>query len=642
MPALVCPHCQKSNPEEATYCFFDGAMLKGSGAGASPNRLASPFVFPSGRSCGTFDELVQGCQEEWTAARDMLMQGHFQNFFSSAGRFDLVKSCQEAQAQADPDIGLSQMLGALPTLLEIKGPKLDINPRRPSLGKVMAGDTRKLHFKVVNTGQGMLQGTLSVTEGNEWLKLGAGSADGQVAIKTSKEQAIPLTADTRGLAAGEPYAAKMRIITNGGVEEVPLRIDIGAHPYPKAPFQGAKSPREMAVKMRDNPKAAAALLESGELPKWFASNGWTYPISGTPARGVAGVQQFFELMGLAKPPVVKLSHREVRLQCKVPDNPQFQVKVAATTKKYVYANVVTDAPWLKILAPSVSGAQNATVAFEIDSRYLPPGKVAETNVQFLANGNQKLAMKVRVDIQRSADTPLLRFTQPIIIMALAFLLLRMLIAPVVDFYARPAATAAAVTKSRGTPKENSAATSMAGWLRLPWMAIFLGQAWHFPDDFLGKGIDVSANNYQENFRDYFVQSFVTRVVLLTWWVGGLLGAFILFARNGFIDGLWGLLSGSILGIIFMASISCMLLLIDLFPGLAMYLVFSGSETTIIHLLIWVVLTAIWWTVVGAGLGFVLMALGPVGKVILNPVRDLFAGFFRLCGLRGLANLSAAR
>src|SRR5256885_8016671 len=41
-----------------------------------------------------------------------------------------------------------------------------------------------------------------------------------------------------------------------------------------------------------------SLLESGEIGRWFETNGWNYPVRGTPAKGVAGVQQFFEQMGL--------------------------------------------------------------------------------------------------------------------------------------------------------------------------------------------------------------------------------------------------------------------------------------------------------------------------------------------------------
>ena len=67
--------------------------------------------------------------------------------------------------------------------------------------------------------------------------------------------------------------------------------------------------------MRTQPKAAAPLLENGEVARWFEANGWTYPVDGPAARGVAAVQQFFESMGLSKPPLVFASEEELQFTC---------------------------------------------------------------------------------------------------------------------------------------------------------------------------------------------------------------------------------------------------------------------------------------------------------------------------------------
>ncbi len=56
MPPLVCPRCQRPNPVEAVFCHHDGAELRPVFGDADPQRhlrLAHPFVFPAGRSCGT-------------------------------------------------------------------------------------------------------------------------------------------------------------------------------------------------------------------------------------------------------------------------------------------------------------------------------------------------------------------------------------------------------------------------------------------------------------------------------------------------------------------------------------------------------------------------------------------------------------
>src|SRR5207249_350141 len=76
----TCTKCSRVNPDEAIYCYFDGIPLNGLGQSRGPvavgaQAFPSPFVFPSGRTCRSFDELAIACQEEWAAARDLLRQG---------------------------------------------------------------------------------------------------------------------------------------------------------------------------------------------------------------------------------------------------------------------------------------------------------------------------------------------------------------------------------------------------------------------------------------------------------------------------------------------------------------------------------------------------------------------------------------
>ena len=68
MPVSICPRCHHVNPDYAIFCNFDGVVLQAQQSAATA-RLPSEFTFPSGRRCKTFDELAQGCQEEWAAAR---------------------------------------------------------------------------------------------------------------------------------------------------------------------------------------------------------------------------------------------------------------------------------------------------------------------------------------------------------------------------------------------------------------------------------------------------------------------------------------------------------------------------------------------------------------------------------------------
>ena len=278
------------------------------GPSCDPGRTA-PIIgwrairFSFRRRCRTFDDFAQGCRDEWPAARDLLRQGVFTRYFGGAGRTDLAKAADEALAKADADIALTMFLDALP-VAQTKTPKIDINPRRLLLGTLLAGEQRQLQLVVSNRGHGTLQGTLRITEGANWIKVDGGSANPCV-IAAPREQTINLLVDTRGLPAGGTFGGKMTVITNGGAVEVMARMDLAAKPFGKAPFQGARTPREMAELMRKQPKAAVPMLESGEISRWFAGNGWNFPVRGIQAKGVAGVQQFFETMGLSKPPALQ-------------------------------------------------------------------------------------------------------------------------------------------------------------------------------------------------------------------------------------------------------------------------------------------------------------------------------------------------
>ncbi len=398
MPVLFCPRCQRANPETAGFCHFDGAELRSRQDG-SFHRLAREFVFPSGRRCPTFDDFARGCRDEWPAVRDLLRQGTFAQFFGGLGRTDLAKAAQEAAANPDADIALTRFLDALP-VIQTQAPKIDINPRRLQFGHLLAGEQRQIQLFITNQGQGILQGTLTVTEGNAWLKL-EGANPKQCAIATPREQQLAILVDTRHLPAGGTFGAKLTVITNGGVVEVMARMDLVAHPFAKQPFQGARTPREMAERMRKFPKPAVPMLENGEISQWFTDNGWNFPVQGTKAKGVAGVQQFFETMGLSKPPVVELARTEMRVSCSYYETVRSQLALQTTAKKWVYGEVVSDSSWLRVLTPQVGGPQQATIAFEIDPRQAASGAAQPLggNLRVTANGGKVLTLKVTADVR---------------------------------------------------------------------------------------------------------------------------------------------------------------------------------------------------------------------------------------------------
>jgi len=620
MPPHVCPRCQHTNPEIAVFCYYDGAELVPSHGGGQQayGRLAREFAFPAGRRCATFDELARGCQDEWPAARDLLRQGAFRQFFASTGRMDLARAAEEAMGQADADIGLTTFLGSLP-VSPGQGPRLDLHPRRLILGNLLAGETRDIQLTITNQGQGLLQGTLSVADGGEWLRLAAGGGDGRCALRTAGDQLVQLRVDTHGLAAAKTYGAKLKVVTNGGIVEVPAGMSLVAHPFPRPPLQGVRTPREMAVKMRSQPKAAGPLLESGEVAKWFSANGWDYPVRGTPARGVAGVQQFFESMGLSKPPVVRVSRAEVRVPCKYPEAARAQVFLQTSSKKWVYAQVESDVPWLRVLNAAVAGPQQAAIGFAVDPRLVPGQRSATGNLHLTANAGQTLTVQVRADVRGAPGPVGGRLLRPVLAVALTLLLLRLVLAPLVDLYARDAAvsTAQRAASPALLPGELRG-SSVAVWLQLPWPQIFL-------------------EAQTREFRDQFVSSFVRTVALWTWWAGAVAGLLMLRRRDGaWIDLPWGVIAGGVAGIAGGATLACVVLLGDLVPSFLWSLPAGGLAAGVGGLILWILLALLCWMLVGALLGLILGLLGPLGRVVLVPLLDALGGLCGLCGLRGAA------
>jgi hypothetical protein len=637
---LVCPRCQRTNPDLAVYCYFDGADLKSRQAPQQAQQdLPREFVFSTGKRCRTFDELSQTIQDEWELARDMLKRGVFHQFFGAVGRADLAYAAHQAMAQPDPDGGLTSFLQSLPTTRTAE-PKLDIQPRRLILEKVYAGEKRKVQLSVQNQGQGVLHGTLTVSEGGEWLHLREGSGDGKCNLKVSRQQQVGLQVDTRGLAAGQTYGGKLTLVSNGGAAEVPVRLELGAHPFPKTPFQGVKAQRELAEKMKSQPKAAVPLLESGEVARWFAQNGWNYPVRGPQAKGVASVQQFFENLGLAKPPALQLSHTELALKGSSREPFRGQVTLQTSARKWVYAQVESDAPWLRVLTPAVAGPQQASILFEADSRRLLPGR-HEAIVQVVANAGQKLSLHVRVDVRAVPQPAARRLLRAVATCALACLVLRGLFVPLADFYARGQATQAALANTQLLNEEikgklEAALTEPGGWLQLPWAALAWGADTQGVREFFGADSRsrLGAREFQSNANSFFVRD----VVLWTWWLGAVAGAMLTLRRGQVADLPFGLVAGSVAGVIVSASLACLLLSGDLVPLLVWGKLVGGGSLVLVP--VWVLLSLGCWTAMGALAGIVFTMLPP-GRPLIAGAEALVAGLFRSCGLRGAAKFFAA-
>src|SRR5262245_35116782 len=172
---LQCPRCKRANPDDAIFCHYEGAELRPVAAGRLPaHHLPQEFVFPSGRRCKTFDELVEGCQYEWDDARTLLQKGAFGGYFTAIGRLDLARVAEESQGTPSLDAALHEFIDRLP-VRQAQGPRLDLRPRRLLVGKVHVGATRIVPLNVANLGTGLLRGTLTVAEGYPWLQIVGGT-----------------------------------------------------------------------------------------------------------------------------------------------------------------------------------------------------------------------------------------------------------------------------------------------------------------------------------------------------------------------------------------------------------------------------------------------------------------------------------
>lgn len=644
MPVLTCPSCQRTNPEAATYCYFDGQALRAHAGAGAAQKLPAEFAFPSGRRCRTFDELAQAIQEEWAAAREMLQRGAFAQYFAAHGRLDLVRAIEEARAQSQPDLALTSFANALPGK-RAQSPRLDVQPRRLLLGTVLVGETRQVQVTLSNQGQGTLQGTVAVTEGQDWLSLSDSKPLHEAPVSAPRQQALTLHVKTAGVAAGQTYGAKLIVATNGGVVELPLRLDVAARPFTKAPFQGVRTQRELAERMRAQPKAGVPLLESGEVKHWFDQNGWTYPVAGAEVKGVAVVQQFFEALGLSKPPAVKLSQAEVQLRCQYPQSVRHQVSLQTGQKKWVYAQVSSDAAWLKVPNPHVSGPQNAPVPLEVDTKLWDGGPTGEGRLKLVANGGQTLSLRVIVEVQGAPARRAARFAAAgaggrlipaVVTMTLAFFLLRLLMVLFVDAGGRAGVVQAAGAKLGFDTAAGSDAAATGGWLKLPWPAILVGGSTTFSADFFQPGSTetISASDFRHYFASYFVRS----VVLRTWWLGALLGALLVWRRGGgAVDLLFGLVAGAVAGLIAAATLACVALVLETVPHAIWWYILGGHGGNFAWWLVWVVLALICWTAAGFALGLAGWALPPLRRLAVNPFQGALAGLFRLCRLGGLAD-----
>jgi hypothetical protein len=396
----TCKKCSRANPAEAVYCYYDGFVLVGHSRNGGPvavgvQAFAHPFVFPGGRPCRSFDELAIAFQEEWSAARDLLRQGHLENFFSGLGRVDLALAAKEAAKFPDADLGLNQLLEKLPTQV-LAQPRLSLETQEVNLGVLEVGGKRQFRLHMENQGMRLISGAITSVDA-PWLALGD-AASNQKHFHFQHELAVPINVRSENLRANnKPLTAHLEVESNGGSFIVTVRAQVPVQPFPSGALAGAKSPRQAAEKAKTNSKEAAALFESGAVAEWYKANGWTYPVQGPAASGLGAVQQFFEALGLTAPPKVEISTDRIDLSGNPGEQLRYTLQVKSQEKRPVYAHAVSNQPWLEVGRAKLAG-RLACINLTVPSVPDKEGETLNARLIVQSNGNQRFVLPVTLQI----------------------------------------------------------------------------------------------------------------------------------------------------------------------------------------------------------------------------------------------------
>jgi hypothetical protein len=401
----TCPRCSRVNPAEALFCYEDGSPLAhdgipGRGPGAAAKSFPFPFVFPSGRSCRTFDELALALLDDMAATFELLQNSVLTNFFAGLGRADLSAVARSAARSPDLSQALDRLVEHLPTQI-LAPPKLHLAPAQVNLGALSVGQERTWELHLVNQGMRLLRG--SVRCDCFWLSVGEGAGASRKLFECFQEMRLPVHVRTRQLRAqSQPLEGRLVIETNGGNATVLVGLELPIQPFPPGVLAGATTPREVAQKAKAAPAAAAPLFEQGEVARWYESNGWTYPVQGPSAAGLGAVQQFFEALGLTSPPRVEINTQTLSLKGRPGDQLSESLRLWTQEKRPIYAHAVSPSPWLRVGAVKLEGRfAGIEMLAVVPDR---PGETLHTTLTVIANGNQRFPVSVALEVggRRSA------------------------------------------------------------------------------------------------------------------------------------------------------------------------------------------------------------------------------------------------
>ena len=394
-----CSQCSRLNPEASAYCFFDGRSLGSAPPAAATGRFALPFSLPSGRTCRTFDELARACVEDWPAALRLLGDGTLAAFFGRIGRLDLVSQARQAALDLDGDAALDDVLRGWPTDA-IDPARLRVDRTKLDVGRLSVGQHGEWSATLKNEGMGLLRGTISSDV--PWLAVGDGPGGSSRHFKCLDSTTIPIRLLGSALRAStQRVVGRLTVATNGGEAVVEVVAQVPPVPFAEGALAGSTTPREIAAKAKANPRAAAALFSSGAVARWYAANGWTYPVEGEAADGLAAVQQFFDALGLTAPPRLTLSEQAVSLAGAAGSSIAHTLLLSTNEKRSVYATATSDRPWLSVRGVRLDGG-TAHIDLGVSEVPRQPGQTLEASVIIHANARQQFIVPVRLRIDAAA------------------------------------------------------------------------------------------------------------------------------------------------------------------------------------------------------------------------------------------------
>ncbi len=396
--SLICSHCSRMNSPNARYCWLDGASLVGSAGpvGAGQASFASPFVFSTGTQCRDFAEFLVGCNKHWDEAKKHLETDALQKFFGGIGRMDLAQAAQEAAHFPDRDRGLDQFLSRIP-VPNATSPRLEVTPKLIQLGPLTPGKDGAFDLTLENTGSRIVYG--SIAPDCAWLA----ATEPGVARHFQFRESATISIKIKGQhlhASAKPLEAVMVVESNAGTFRLKVIAQVPIVPFEGGVFTGARTPRDIAEYAKKYPKDAAKLFEDGVVAKWYADNGWTYPVQGQATSGLAAVQQFFEALGLSKPPKAIVDQSPIRLRGKPGETLTHNVQIRTNENRPIYAHAASPDSWI-VAKPSLTHQNVVTLPLEIT---IPDraGANVDATITVTANGNQQF----RVPIMVTVDAPI--------------------------------------------------------------------------------------------------------------------------------------------------------------------------------------------------------------------------------------------